>query len=189
MTGARGYRAPDTSELYRLQRQQSIADLDSERLDSIEVGARGAFGPLRYSLAAFKMKKDNVIFRDSGGFNVSDGKTDHEGVEYEFNWLPLDTLSLALAGTYAKHTYAFNRVVDGGETIVSGRDVDTAPRHVNTARVDVAVPAGRERGAGMVVGRPLFRRCRQRQRISRPRPAQPAGAAGASATTGARRCG
>jgi iron complex outermembrane receptor protein len=136
VTGARGYRAPDTSELYRLQRQQSIADLDSERLDSIEAGARGAFGPLRYSLAAFKMKKDNVIFRDSAGFNVSDGKTDHEGVEYEFNWLPLDTLSLSVAGTYAKHTYAFNRTVDGGETIVAGRDVDTAPRHVNTARLE-----------------------------------------------------
>ena len=135
VTGARGYRAPDTSELYRLQRQQTIAELDSERLDSIEVGARGAFGPLRYSLAAFKMKKDNVIFRDSNGFNVSDGKTDHEGVEYEFGWVPLETLSLALAGTYAKHTYAFNRAVDGGETIVSGRDVDTAPRHLNTARV------------------------------------------------------
>ncbi|HEY7640424.1 MAG TPA: TonB-dependent receptor [Steroidobacteraceae bacterium] len=136
VTGARAYRAPDTSELYRLQRQQNIADLDAERLDSIEVGARGAFGPLRYSLAGFKMKKDNVIFRDSNGFNVSDGKTDHEGVEYEFNWLPIETLSVALAGTYAKHTYAFNRAVDGGETIVSGRDVDTAPRHVNTARLN-----------------------------------------------------
>jgi iron complex outermembrane receptor protein len=136
VTAARGYRAPDTSELYRLQRQQTIAELDPERLDSIEAGARGTFGPLRYSLAAFMMKKDNVIFRDSAGFNVSDGNTDHEGVEYEFNWLPLDTLSLSLAGTYAKHTYAFDRVVDGGETIVSGRDVDTAPRHVNTARLE-----------------------------------------------------
>jgi iron complex outermembrane recepter protein len=135
VTGARGYRAPDTSELYRLQRQQSIADLDSERLDSIEAGARGAFGSLSYSLAAFKMKKDNVIFRDSAGFNVSDGKTDHEGVEYELFWLPIESLSLSVAGTYAKHTYAFDRAVDGGETIVSGRDVDTAPRHVNTARV------------------------------------------------------
>ena len=136
VTAARGMRAPDTSELYRLQRQQTIAELDAEELDSVELGLRGAFGPLRYSLAGFKMKKDNVIFRDSAGFNVSDGKTDHEGVEYEFNWLPLETLSLALAGTYAKHTYAFNRSIDGGETIVSGRDIDTAPRHVNTARLD-----------------------------------------------------
>jgi iron complex outermembrane receptor protein len=134
-SAARGYRAPDTSELYRLQRQQSIADLDSERLDSLEVGARGEFGPVRYSLAAFTMKKDNVIFRDSNAFNVSDGRTDHEGVEYEFLWLPLETLTLSLAGTYAEHTYDFNRAVEGGETIVAGREVDTAPRHVNAARI------------------------------------------------------
>lgn len=136
VTATRGYRAPDTSELYRLQRQQSIADLDSERLDSIELGARGFFGPLSYSFAAFTMDKDNVIFRDSNGFNVSDGRTKHEGVEYEFSWAALETLSLALAGTYAKHTYDFNRVIEQGETIVAGRDIDTAPRHINTARLN-----------------------------------------------------
>lgn len=136
VTATRGYRAPDTSELYRLQRQQSVADLDSERLDSIELGARGFFGPLNYSLAVFTMDKDNVIFRDSNGFNVSDGRTKHEGVEYEFSWVPLETLSLTLAGTYAKHTYDFNRVIEQGETIVAGRDIDTAPRHINTARLN-----------------------------------------------------
>lgn len=134
-TVARGYRAPDTSELYRLQRQQSVAELDSERLDSVEVGARGNVGPLRYSLAAFVMEKDNVIFRDSNAFNVSDGRTDHNGVEYEFYWLPLDTLTLAVAGTYAEHTYDFNRAIEGGETIIAGREIDTAPRHVHTARL------------------------------------------------------
>ncbi|MDY6945204.1 MAG: TonB-dependent receptor [Pseudomonadota bacterium] len=136
VTAARGYRAPDTSELYRLQRQQSVADLDSERLDSVEIGARGNFGPLRYSLAGFKMAKDNVIFRDSNAFNVSDGRTKHDGVEYEFSWAPIDTLTLALAGTYARHTYDFNRSVEQGETIVAGRDIDTAPRHINTARLN-----------------------------------------------------
>lgn len=136
LTATRGYRAPDTSELYRLQRQQSLADLDSERLDSFELGARGAFGPLSYSLAGFQMDKDNVIFRDANAFNVSDGRTEHEGVEYELAWQPIDTLSLALAGTYAKHTYDFDRAVEQGETIVAGRDVDTAPRHINTARLN-----------------------------------------------------
>jgi len=133
-TAARGYRAPDTSELYRLQRQQSIADLDSERLDSVEFGARGAAGTANYSLAVFTMKKDNVIFRDANAFNISDGRTKHKGVEYELSWSPIPDVTLAGAGTYAKHTYDFSRSVDGGETIVSGRDVDTAPRHVNTAR-------------------------------------------------------
>jgi iron complex outermembrane receptor protein len=133
---ARGYRAPDTSELYRLQRQQSIADLDPERIDSIEVGVRGELGPVRYALAGFVMDKENVIFRDAQAFNVSDGKTEHEGVEYEIAWSPLDVLTLAVAGTYAKHTYDFNRVAEGGEVIVAGNEVDTAPRHVNTARID-----------------------------------------------------
>jgi len=133
---ARGYRAPDTSELYRLQRQQSIADLDPERIDGAELGVRGDIGPVSYALAGFFMKKDNVIFRDANGFNVSDGRTDHKGVEYEFIWSPLDTLTLAAAGTFAKHTYAFNRAIEGGETIVSGLDVDTAPRRFHAARVN-----------------------------------------------------
>jgi len=66
---------------------------------------------------------------------VSGGRTDHEGVEYELSWAALDTLAVALAGTYAKHTYDFN-AIEGSERIVAGRDVDTAPRHVNTARVN-----------------------------------------------------
>ena len=135
VSAARGYRAPDTSELYRLQRQQSIADLDPERIDSVEVGARGQFGPLSYTLAGFLMEKDNVIFRDANAFNVSDGRTDHEGLEYELAWAPGESLSLALAGTYAKHTYDFS-AIEGAEEIIAGRDVDTAPRHINTARVN-----------------------------------------------------
>jgi iron complex outermembrane receptor protein len=82
------------------------------------------------------MDKDNVIFRDANAFNVSDGRTKHEGVEYEFDWQVLDALSLSLLGTYAEHTYDFNRAVEAGETIVAGRDVDTAPRHVNSARAN-----------------------------------------------------
>jgi outer membrane receptor protein involved in Fe transport len=133
-TAARGYRAPDTSELYRLQRQQTVADLDSEQLDSIEIGWRGAFGQLSYALAAFVMEKDNVIVRDANGFNIDDGRSKHRGVEYELSWSPLEALTVAGTGTYAKHSYDFNRTVEGGETIVSGRDIDTAPRHINTVR-------------------------------------------------------
>ncbi|HVF17040.1 MAG TPA: TonB-dependent receptor, partial [Steroidobacteraceae bacterium] len=121
---------------YRLQRQQSIAELDAERIDSVELGVRGELGPVRYSIAAFVMEKDNVIFRDSSAFNVSAGRTDHQGVEYELAWSPIDVLTLAAAGAYAEHTYEFDRLVEGGETIISGRDVDTAPRHVHSARIN-----------------------------------------------------
>lgn len=131
----RGYRAPDTSELYRLQRQQSLANLDPERIDSFEIGTHGGFGQLRYALSLFSMHKDHVIFRDSEAFNVSNGRTDHEGIEYEFFWLPTGTLTLSLAGTYAKHRYA-NNVMEGSEVILAGRDIDTAPRHINSAHLN-----------------------------------------------------
>jgi outer membrane receptor protein involved in Fe transport len=130
---ARGYRAPETSELYRLQRQQNVADLDSERIDSVEVGTRGILAGLRYSIAAYAMQKDNVILRDSQGFNVDNGRTRHRGIEYELAWTALPQLTLSAAGTYARHTYDFDGS-SGNEAIVSGRDVDTAPRQLHAVR-------------------------------------------------------
>jgi iron complex outermembrane recepter protein len=44
-------------------------------------------------------------------------------------------LRLSVDGTLARHQYDFNQRVEGGETIVSGRDVDTAPRRVRNARL------------------------------------------------------
>src|SRR5699024_314244 len=38
---ARGFRAPQATELYRLQRGQDVADLEAEQLDAVELGLRG----------------------------------------------------------------------------------------------------------------------------------------------------
>ena len=128
---ARGVRAPQATELYRLQSGQTVADLDSEVLDAVEVGLRQA-GRLSWELVAFAQRKDNFIFRDSEGFNVSDGRTRHVGVEVDLDWASTDTLSLGLRGTYAVHSYRFDRDL-GGETIVSGRDIPSAPRRLISA--------------------------------------------------------
>lgn len=136
---ARGFRPPETTELYRLQRQQSVAQLRSELLDSAELGWVGSSAALRWSFAAWAMRKDNVILRDSNGFNVSNGRTRHVGVEYEFSWRFAPHWQLALAGTEARHRYDFSLAIDGGETITSGRDIDTAPREVQTLRVGYAI--------------------------------------------------
>jgi outer membrane receptor protein involved in Fe transport len=135
LTWARGFRAPEQTELYRLQRQQSVADLKSERLDSVELGLHGAGDSVRYSLALYYMDKDHVILRDASGFNVSDGRTRHRGIELELAWRFAPEWTLSVAGTYARQTYGFTRSVDGGEQIVTGNDVDTAPRHVGTAQL------------------------------------------------------
>jgi outer membrane receptor protein involved in Fe transport len=129
---SRGFRPPEITELYRLQRGQQVADLDSERLDAIELGIKAQYATWRAALAAFDMDKSDVILRDSLGFNVSNGKTSHQGVEYELTWAPLAAVELGAAGTFARHRYEFSRLIEQGETITEGDDVDTAPRQLHT---------------------------------------------------------
>jgi iron complex outermembrane receptor protein len=52
------------------------------------------------------------------------------------NWQALPTLAASVGGTYARHKYEFSRAVDGGETIVSVNDVDTAPRDLLRAALN-----------------------------------------------------
>ncbi|HTL50051.1 MAG TPA: TonB-dependent receptor [Steroidobacteraceae bacterium] len=131
----RGFRAPEATELYRLQRQQTVADLDSERADSAELGFRWRSDALSLDLALFHMDKENVILRDSSGFNVSGGRTRHRGVEYEGDWAFAGDWLLSAAGTYARHEYRFSAAVDQGEQITSGNDIDTAPRDIHSLRL------------------------------------------------------
>jgi iron complex outermembrane recepter protein len=130
-----GFRPPEITELYRLQRNQQTADLDSERLDALEAGVKAALPSVDFALAIFTMRKRDVILRESNGFNVGNGETSHRGLEYELRWRPLDSLELAAAGTLARHRYEFSRAVEGGEIIAEGNDVDTAPRQLHRAAV------------------------------------------------------
>jgi outer membrane receptor protein involved in Fe transport len=132
---ARGFRAPEATELYRLQRQQTVADLDSETADAVEVGLRFRTAAASLDLAAYHMDKDGVILRDSAGFNVSGGKTRHVGVEYEGDWSFAEGWAASVAGSYARHEYRFTAAVDQGEQITAGDDMDTAPREVNALRL------------------------------------------------------
>ena len=132
---ARGFRAPEVTELYRLQRQQSVADLDSERADAVELGLRLRGESAGLDLAAFTMDKQNVILRDSAGFNVSGGRTRHRGLEYDLDWAFGKGWTIAGSGTVARHEYRFTAAVEQGEQITAGNDVDTAPRQIHTLRL------------------------------------------------------
>lgn len=127
-----GFRPPEITELYRLQRNQNVADLDSERLTALEAGWRYATPDIAAAVALFAQRKRDVILRDANGFNVTGGRTRHEGVEAEIGWQALPSLRLDVAGTYARHRYDFDAAIEGGETIVKGRDIDTAPRQMWT---------------------------------------------------------
>jgi len=136
LRAARGYRAPQATELYRLQKGQAVADLDPETLDSIEVGIRGFTEKFSYELTAYIMQKDNFIFRDANGFNVSDGKTRHAGLESLLYWQLTNNLAIDANLSWAKHEYDFNRDLGRGEIILKGNEIDTAPEWLGAIRLN-----------------------------------------------------
>jgi outer membrane receptor protein involved in Fe transport len=129
---ARGFRPPQATELYRLQRGQTVADLDSETLDTFEVGLRSDSETVFWDLTGFVMRKENFIFRDSNGFNVSDGKTDHHGIEASLDWAISYKWRFRGNVSWAKHEYAYDRPQSG---ITNGNAVDTAPEWLAGARL------------------------------------------------------
>ncbi len=141
---SRGFRAPQTSELYRLQRGQDVGDLDPERLDSVELGWRHRADRFELGLTGYAMRKRHFIFRDADGFNLSDGRTRHRGLEWEWRLDLAPGWRLAGAGSYARHEYAFTRDA-AGERIVDGNEVDTAPRWLARTALDAELGGGQAR--------------------------------------------
>ncbi|NVK58157.1 MAG: TonB-dependent receptor [Alteromonadaceae bacterium] len=128
-----GYRAPQATEIYRLQRAQQVADLASEEARNIELGIKGNYPSGQYTVAVYTMNKDNFIFRDSDFFYVNDGETRHTGIELELNWQLTEQWDIAIAATAARHTYEFDRVLS--DVNINGNDIDTAPRVIANARL------------------------------------------------------
>jgi len=137
---SRGHRAPQTTDLYRIQKDQSIGETDSEKADSLEIGSRGTFEQTRFSyeVSAFYMKKKNFFFRDTFGNSVTDAKTKHRGIETMVS-MPLgNQFDIAASYTYAIHEYDSDHEAKGSllsDTIISGDDIDTAPRHIANVRL------------------------------------------------------
>lgn len=131
---ARGERAPQASDLYRLQNRQTIEPLDVETLDSVEAGMRGVAGGLTFDVAVYSLRKDNFFFRDSDGLNVPNGKTEHVGIETMLNGELGAGFYWNANVTWSDQTYAFDRDVgNNSEDIVNGTQIDTAPEWLSNA--------------------------------------------------------
>ncbi|MEQ8315447.1 MAG: TonB-dependent receptor [Gammaproteobacteria bacterium] len=129
----RGFRAPQATELYRLQNAQTVADLESVELDSFEVAVTGAGDSWDYTVSAYHMVKENEILRDSSRTNQNGSHTEHEGLEVEVGVDITDTLSLRGVANFTKHIYK-NSLISGGVDI-KGNDIDTAPNIFGNARL------------------------------------------------------
>jgi len=143
LTLTRGFRAPQATEMYRLQEAQEVADLDSTTLDSLELGVHRQTERTMLEVTTFAMHKRHYIFQDTDRNNISDGKSNHIGVELQGDFRARSGFYAGVAGTWAKHTYDFSTEARG-ETIENGNDVDTAPRTLASLR------AGWDRGRGRI---------------------------------------
>lgn len=135
---ARGYRVPQMTELYRLQNGQEVSDLDSETIDSFELGLRTSQGTWSGEFSLYAMRKQDSVFRDAEGFNVSGARSRHHGVEADVNWQFSPAWWLSANASYARHSYDFDYTPPRGEQFVSGNDIDTAPRWLASARLRFA---------------------------------------------------
>ncbi len=128
---SRGFRAPQATELYRLQGGQEIARIEPVKLSAVEVGFRGSSERVNYDLSIFAMRKDNFIFRDTDRRNLDRGKTGHRGIEVSLAWQLRDNLETRWAFTRANHEYINSPALS--RTDIKGKDIDTAPRTLGSA--------------------------------------------------------
>ena len=127
------YRAPQINELYRLQKEQETATIKSEEIDSIEAGVRYQSNRLWSEFSLYTMSKDQVIVKDSAGFLVNDGQTEHEGIEWQTRLQVSDNWLLTTSASWAKHIYSYARLY--GDIDIKGNDIDTAPRWQGSAHI------------------------------------------------------
>ncbi len=144
---ARAVRAPQTTDLYRLRwpdadeginPEPDPDDIDSETLDSVELGYRGGMQNLFFEITAYVMRKRNYHFRDANDLYIYDGKTKHYGMELDIEWNIMPHLSLGGSASYGHHSYDFSNDVDGAnatETITSGDMIDSAPKTLGNMRL------------------------------------------------------
>ncbi|MEX0962765.1 MAG: TonB-dependent receptor [Pseudohongiellaceae bacterium] len=128
-----GFRAPQATELYRLQNNQTVADLDPVELDSYEIAVKGAGDNWNYAVSWYFMDKKNEIFTNSDRENLNDSHTAYRGLELALGYDISQTLSVQGAFNLAKHTYE-NSEISGGIDI-KDNDIDTAPNSFGNIRL------------------------------------------------------
>ncbi len=143
LSAGAGFRPPQANELYRLQSGQTVTDLDSENIYSFEMGQRHKRQRTSYEITLFAMEKQNVILRDATGSNLSDGKTRHHGVEVALTYQLSGAHKISLSATHARHRYAFDSNLAGGEIITDGDQIDTAPENLANLQWQSTLPDGR----------------------------------------------
>jgi outer membrane receptor protein involved in Fe transport len=130
---SRGYRAPQATELFRLQNDQEITDLDEEKMDALELGWRLYTDKFNLNASVYMQEKSNFIFQDTNRQNVSDGETKHDGVEVSASYKPSKNIYINANISYAEHNYTNDLRL--ARTSIKGNEIDTAPQFMGSAQL------------------------------------------------------
>ena len=132
---ARAFRFPQATELYRLQRGQTVEGIGVETADSFDATLRFAGPRLRADATAYAMRKRDVLLRDAAGLSVAGAATRHRGLELSAHWEVTSRAWVEGQLAWSEQRYAFDRLLPGGETIRRGARIDTAPEWLGGLRV------------------------------------------------------
>lgn len=128
-----GHRVPEVTELFRLQQDQTSAQLEPEKSQSLELGFRLNTAISYVDIRAFYLQKDHVILQDTERQNINNGSTSHRGLELNFRHQFDPYWYVSAASTYALHRY------DSALTIslqdITHNEIDTAPKHLGSAQL------------------------------------------------------
>lgn len=128
-----GFRAPQVTELFRLQAGQTVASLEEEQSDSIEVGIRSALDNASYEITAYYQTKDNYIFQDTQRQNISNGETEHRGIEFAGVWNLTSDLDVRGVLTWSQHEYSNDIQISASS--IKGNEIDTSPELIANVNV------------------------------------------------------
>jgi outer membrane receptor protein involved in Fe transport len=129
----RSFRAPHTSELYRLQNGQEIADIKSVKARQWEFGVRQLFPSGYAEVSLYHLKKWDGIYQDSDRQYLNGLTTLHRGIELDFRYRFNAKWQFSTNASYAIHTY-LNNPTSG--IAIKGNDLDTAPRWLMTSTLN-----------------------------------------------------
>ncbi|WP_350401031.1 TonB-dependent receptor [Catenovulum sediminis] len=123
------FRAPHTSELYRLQNGQLDAQIEPQKAKSIEIGQHYIDGSHTLNLAAYWQDKSEVIIQNSQREYLNGAKTQHMGIEAEYSYQFSDDLSANLQASHALHRYK-------NDENFNNNIMDTAPKLMLAGRLN-----------------------------------------------------
>ena len=120
-----GFRPPQINELFRLQKSQILADLNSEKIDSLEFGVMSKGKNFTNKFVFYSSNKSNYIYKDDDASTISDGKSKHQGIEVSGLVKINSDLNINYAWSFARHLYDYSFSEIG---VVKGNYIDTAPK-------------------------------------------------------------